>query len=195
MGRILKFFILNLCVISIFVGILGIWGFIHFRAPSSLEKKVSVIIERGIGIDDISKILQKAGVLDFPIVFRIAARIYKADKDLKAGEYVFKQRLSPKEVLELLQSGKTVVRKITLAEGLTTTEILAQIKKTKGLRGFVKRIPSEGTLLPETYHYSFGDRRENIIYRMEVNLSKLVNQLWKKDDLIFLLNRQTKQLY
>tara|TARA_B100001142_G_C14277299_1_gene633373 strand:- start:407 stop:1387 length:981 start_codon:yes stop_codon:yes gene_type:complete len=180
MGKILKFFILNLCVLLLLVGVTCVWGFFNFRAPSSMEKSVSIIIKRGNGIDTISKTLYQAGVIEFPIVFRIAARIYKADRDLKAGEYLFEQRLTPKEVLELLQSGKTVVRKVTLAEGLSTTEILYFLKNKKDLSGLVSPIPAEGTLLPETYHYSYGDSRQNIIHRMEENLRKLVISLWNK---------------
>ena len=180
MGKILKFFILNLCVLLLLVGVTCVWGFFNFRAPSSMEKSVSIIIKRGNGIDTISKTLYQAGVIEFPIVFQIAARIYKADRDLKAGEYLFEQRLAPKEVLELLQSGKTVVRKVTLAEGLSTTEILYFLKNKKDLSGLVSPIPAEGTLLPETYHYSYGDSRQNIIHRMEENLRKLVISLWNK---------------
>ena len=180
MGQILKIFIFNLCGIFLLCGAGAIWGFYQFSAPGPLKSEVSIIIERGNGIDSISRILEKAGVLDTPFVFQIAARLYNVDKDLKAGEYAFSQSLSPKEVLKLLQSGKTVIRKITLAEGLTTTEILAILEKTEGLQGIVPPILEEGTLLPETYHYSFGDSRQDIIHRMEADLRKLVNTLWNK---------------
>ena len=180
MGQIVKILIYNLFGMLLLLGAAGVWCFFHFSAPGPLNKQVSVIIEKGISIYAISRTLQQAGVIERPLVFRIAARISNADKALKAGEYAFTPSLSPNEVLHLLQSGKTVIRKITLAEGLTSTAIINLLNNAEGLQGSISQIPKEGTLLPETYHYSYGDSRQDIIRRMEIESRKLVNSLWSK---------------
>ncbi|MFQ5766287.1 MAG: endolytic transglycosylase MltG [Rhodospirillales bacterium] len=155
------------------------WGHDQFTRPGPSTADITVIIERGAGIDGIAGALARAGVLEDPLVFRIAARWITADNPLKAGEYAFAAGISARGALELLQSGKTVVRRLTVIEGLTTAEIVAQLQTTEGLTGLVTPAPPEGGLLPETYHFSFGDRRRAIIGRMRDAMDALMANLWR----------------
>jgi UPF0755 protein len=81
-----------------------------------------------------------------------------------------------------LQTGKTVVHRITFAEGLTSTEIAAQLALTEGLTGDLSLPIAEGSLLPETYHFSYADPRSGLIKRMRKGLSKLMMGLWPYRD-------------
>ena len=180
MGQALKILLLNICGLSLLAVGVGVWFFFQFKNPGPLEKEVSIVIERGIGIDAISRKLHRVGVLERPIVLRVAARIFNNYKNLKAGEYEFTLGISPEGILNLLQSGKTVVRRVTLAEGLSTMEILLLLQNTEGLQGTVFPIPGEGSLLPETYHFSFGDNRQDIVQRMAIAMRGLVASLWLK---------------
>ncbi|MCH8835131.1 MAG: endolytic transglycosylase MltG, partial [Proteobacteria bacterium] len=82
------------------------------------------------------------------------------------------------QVVALLQSGKTVVRRLTVAEGLTTTQVLAQLNRTEGLAGDLPSPPGEGTLLPETYHFSYGERRDAMVARMRAAMDETLARLW-----------------
>ena len=179
MGQILKISVIIAFSLLIFLCIYGFWGWSKFHAPGPLKKEVTVIIERG-GIDSISQKLHLAGVIENPIILSVAARLLNFDKTLKAGEYLFIPRISPKGTLNLLLSGKTVARRITLAEGLSTKKILDLLQRTEGLRGTVFPIPKEGALLPETYHFSYGDSRQGIVKRMAVAMHNLVVNLWRE---------------
>ena len=51
-----------------------------------------------------------------------------------------------------------------------------------GLVGEVKRIPKNGTLLPNTYYYSYGDTKENLVERMENSMKRAIAELWDDRD-------------
>ncbi len=137
-----------------------------------------MIIPRGAGVDDIANVLARAGVLADPWIFRLAALLGGADRALRAGEYLFPARISPREIVKLLQDGKTVVRRLTVAEGLTVGQVVAALDATKELTGLTGPAPAEGTLLPETYHFSHGDRRDAVIARMARAMDETLGQLW-----------------
>ena len=179
MGRLVKISAAVLAGMTVVTGVVVSWGYGQYKGPGPLKNKTTVIIERGSGIDSITRNLQKAGVLGHPLVFRIASRFGTADNPLKAGEFAFAPGISPEATLRLLRSGKTVVRRLTVAEGLTTGDVMSLLASADGLRGVVAPIPEEGALLPETYHFSFGDQRQAIVRRMTEAMDSLLANLWR----------------
>ena len=179
MGRVLKIIAGVFVVAAVAAAGAAWWGYAAFRAPGPSGSPVTVIIERGAGIDGIARALQRAGILDAPLAFRIAARLHSAKRPLKAGEYEFAAAISAEAALKLLQSGKTVVRRLTVAEGLTAAEVTAILTRTEGLMGSIAAPPAEGSLLPETYHFTWGDRRQDMVRRMQDAMSALLARLWQ----------------
>ncbi len=155
-----------------------VWAYAQFVRPGPLAAPKTVIVSRGAGLDDIATQLTAAGVLPDSLVFRVGAWLLGRDKSLRAGEYLFAVRISPRQAVALLQSGKTVVRRLTVAEGLTTTQVLAQLNRTEGLEGDLRSSSGEGTLLPETYHFSYGERRDAMVTRMRAALDETLARLW-----------------
>jgi UPF0755 protein len=139
---------------------------------------VSVVIQPGTPSDEIARQLADAGVLAHPLIFQLGVRAEGAGGGLRAGEYVFPPRVSPREAAAILKSGKTVVRRITVPEGLTSRQIVALLEATPGLAGASPAPPPEGTLLPETYHFSYGDDREEILARMSAAMEQTLAELW-----------------
>ncbi len=74
-------------------------------------------------------------------------------------------------------------RKITVAEGLSTKSTLEIINKSQGLIGDVPENVAEGSLLPETYFYSYNDTKSGMIKRMQDAMKKTIDELWEKRDL------------
>ncbi|TCS60124.1 endolytic transglycosylase MltG [Varunaivibrio sulfuroxidans] len=163
-------------------GILGAswWGYSQFDAPGPSTVPITVVIAKGGGVRAIAHRLADVGVIRHPTVFRIAVRLSGADTTLKAGEYAFPAGASARDVLNLLVSGKTVVRKLTIAEGLTTRQVLDIIRGAEGLVGRITRSPAEGALWPETYHYSWGDERDALVRRMTVADRREIDGLWAR---------------
>jgi len=179
MGRTSK--TLLFFVIALIVGASGAvyWGNAQFNYSGPLPVKRTLIIPHGAGVNAIARDLERAGVLSNPLLFRIAVKLIGAGKPLQAGEYEFPAKSSMQAVLALLRSGQTVARRVTFAEGLSTVEILSQLTRTEGLNGPLRVAPGEGTLLPETYYYSYGDKRLDIVRRMTAAMQTLLANLWK----------------
>ena len=82
--------------------------------------------------------------------------------------------------MNILTEGQTVARRFIAPEGMTSAQIIELMDKYKGLTGDVTDIPPDGTLLPETYNYSYGDTKESLVKRMKAAMTKTVQELWEK---------------
>ena len=169
------------------------FGYAQFVKPGPLQLSATVLIVKGTGLEAIANQLHRSGILEYPLVFRLGARLTEADKRLKAGEYVLAQAISPKDILVLLQSGKTVAHRLTMAEGLTSFEIINRLNAVEGLTGTAAPAP-EGALLPETYHFSLGDSRQKIADRMRADMRRVLNTLWIGRDADLPLNTPEEAL-
>jgi UPF0755 protein len=182
MARLALRIVFSLLALAIFCGGILAWGAAEYTRPGPLSAETTVVIERGASLEVIARELTRAGVLAVPLVFRLGARLTGADKRLRAGEYAFAARISQRQTMALLESGKTVVRRLTVAEGVTTAEIIAQLSITDGLTGDLGPLPAEGSLLPETYHFSFGDTRRAIAGRMAEAMRAALDDAWAARD-------------
>lgn len=155
-----------------------VWGAAAYDKPGPLREDETIVLPRGSSVGRISKILESRGVLAQPNLFRIVVRASGLSGSLRAGEYLFPARTSMRAVTELLTDGETVVHRLTSAEGLTTTEIMRIVEQHEALTGTVLVDVAEGTLLPETYHYAFGDTRQGMVDRMQSAMTDLIEELW-----------------
>jgi UPF0755 protein len=110
-------------------------GHTILTAAGPLEKTKNVVIPRGAGPATMSKLLQEEGVISHPRLFRVALIIDPSPKPIKAGEYEVPAHTSMQGLVELLQSGKVVQRRLTVPEGMTTAEVIDLLRKTEALTG------------------------------------------------------------
>ncbi len=137
-----------------------------------------MVVSRGASVNEIARLLHSKNVIANPKLFGAVARVSGVHRRLRAGEYGFDVGVSTRDVLAVLLEGRTTVRKITFAEGITVKEVVEALANTEGLDGEVASIPLEGTLLPNTYHFSLGDSRTAILKRMENAMAATVAELW-----------------
>jgi UPF0755 protein len=178
MGRWLLRLASLLVSLAVIAGLVAVWGWSAFTAPGPLEQPVTVVVPRGSGLEAIAGRLAEAGVIADPLIFVIGAQAAGKARSLRAGEYLFPASVSPREALDKLARGDTVVRRLTVAEGMTSAQAAAMIADAEGLTGSVDPIPAEGSLLPETYHFSWGDDRADIVRRMQRAMDEAVRRLW-----------------
>ncbi len=156
-----------------------LWGKQQFEAPGPLREDGTIIIESGTGLQAIAEQLEQSGIIDNALVFEIAARLTDKKGPLKAGEYLIHTGDSASTILNILRSGRTHLRRFTIAEGLTSQQIVDQIMADDGFAGSIYfSLPPEGSLLPETYYYSRGEDRQDVIERMARGMSQLLTELW-----------------
>lgn len=158
----------------------ALWGYWRFDAPGPATAETTVLIPQGAGVAQIGRQLAEAGVVEDPRLFTLGVRLI-GDRPLRAGEYRIPAGASAREIMELMAAGRTVVRRLTVPEGLTTAEIIRLVAEADGLQGDLPpevEWPAEGALLPETYFYSWGDDRRALLDRMARAMEETLAELW-----------------
>jgi UPF0755 protein len=168
-----------LVVISVAVGAGLYLGKERFNEAGPLSEEKVVNIPRGFGVRDIAILLQREGVIDQPYIFMGGAIVMRSRGGLKSGEYKFASRASLADVVETVIEGKVVQHVLTLPEGLTTEQIVGRLLENDALTGQIRDIPREGTLLPETYKFTRGMTRAQLIERMQHDEKALLKEVWE----------------
>jgi UPF0755 protein len=161
-------------------GLALVLGKQRFEAPGPLPEDKIVNIPQRVGVRDIADLLQREGVIDQPWVFVGGVWVSKAQGDLKYGEYLFPKQASLRDVIHVISDGKVIQHQVTVAEGLTSEQIVARLMESDVLTGNIKEIPREGSLLPETYNFTRGTSREQIIQRMQHEQRRMVQETWER---------------
>ena len=174
------FLILSLLAVVALGGAVGTWQWLKadYQADGPLAVPATVIIHKGTRTTAIVSRLKQAGVILDAKRFVWGLRLFADPRPLRAGEFAFKPAMSVAQVIAHLQTGKTVTRKVTIAEGLSNLEIADILAKTPGLIGLIEPMPTEGRLLPETYHFSYGDSRAGLVKRMRQAMTRLLTEAW-----------------
>ena len=172
-----KLFVLLLFFIALGILLAGKFYFWSV-AEGPGEEEVHVVIPKGANFNLVAAKLEENGVIDKQWLLKIAARILGSDKTLKAGEYLFEPKVSILDVLKKISSGDIYYRRLTLPEGLTTTQMLDLIAAEAGLSGEISLLPKEGDLLPETYTFSFGDSRDSMVLQAMQAMEKVKKEAW-----------------
>ena len=179
----LSYFRWVLFFVALFVTLMGggLWlGNRILNEPGPLAATKNVVIPRGAGPQTMAKLLNDEGVLNHPRLFRIALMIDPTPRPIKAGEYEVPAHVSMWSLLELLQSGKQVQRRLTVIEGMTTAEVVDLVRKTEALSGEITLDLKEGDLLPETYFFAREDTRDGLLMRMKEAMDKTLDEAWRK---------------
>jgi UPF0755 protein len=180
---VLSYFRWVLFFVALFATLMGgalFLGHTLLNAPGPLDKTKNVVIPRGAGPVTMAKVLQEEGVIAHARLFRIALMIDPAPKPIKAGEYEIPAHTTMRALVDLLQSGKVVQRRLTVPEGVTTAEVIELVRKTEALTGEITLDLKEGDLLPETYFYSRDDTRDGLLLRMKEAMEKTLDEAWRK---------------
>ena len=138
-----------------------------------------VVLIKG-GLSDVVEQLVQDGVVDRPILLMAAIYINGVSSKIKAGEYMFKQKASLEEVIGTLTDGKVILQSIMIKEGLTSQQVVDHLKENQNLSGEITAVPPEGTLLPETYKFSRGMSRQQLLERMMQDQARVVKELWAR---------------
>ncbi len=152
----------------------------ELNKPGPLAMDRVVFIAPRTEVVDIIDQLAAAGVVGHPTLLKINLWLEGKWSQVKAGEYMFRREASLREVVDLLISGRQLLHSVTIAEGLTSEQIVSRLKDIDILAGEVRQIPPEGTLLPETYRVARGMSRNDLIRKMQLDHNRLVDAIWEK---------------
>ncbi|AYD00406.1 4-amino-4-deoxychorismate lyase [Neorhizobium sp. NCHU2750] len=166
------------------------WAMSTYSDPGPLAANTNFVVREGAGIAEIASNLERNEIIEDARIFRYitAANLgYAVSSDnrrsLKAGEYEIKAHASMKEIAELLESGKSILYSVTLPEGLTVRQMVLKLQEDPVLEGDLPaQLPAEGSLRPDTYKFSRGTKRAEILSQMQAAQQKLVDQIWERRD-------------
>lgn len=150
--------------------------------PEILQTPRFFEVEKGQGAGRIAARLEAAGLISSARLFKLYLHWQGPSFRLQAGEYLFDHPLSLTQISEKLHRGDVYLHKITIAEGLTLSEVAEQVAtrnfgsrdRLLELMGRPETISAidpearnlEGYLFPETYLLEKGTTEEVIVESM-----------------------------
>jgi UPF0755 protein len=177
-----KFGALAIVLVVLTAGVVE-WVYASFEAPGPVAAHGSetvVLIKSGTGLHGVAQTLTHAGVVLKPELFKIGVRLRGETSALKAGEYAIPSHASMHGIMDILIAGRSIEHKLTVAEGLTSQMAIDLVKGDPVLAGDAGPVPPEGALLPETYLFTRGTTRSEIVAKMQKAQRELLDELWIK---------------
>ena len=177
---VLNFFMMIGVLVAVALGAGLYFGRLTFYAEGPLKQTRTVLISPGANLESIAGRLERQNVISQKLVFQAGVRLYKAEGQLKAGEYLFEPGVSMNDVMNALVSGKSILHAVTVPEGMTSEQVVARLLADEVLVGSIAAIPPEGSLLPETYKFTRGMTRQQIIEEMQTAQNRALREIWER---------------
>jgi UPF0755 protein len=161
---------------------LCLWGLWAFVLPASPPEGTVVSVPMGAGAGTVARELAKADAIRSAFAFKLAARLTGNSASIKAGDYEVSGSRSVFGVLDLLVSGKSMMQRFLVREGLSAAQIAALLEK-EGLgkaKAFMDEVQDpgevarlkvpgptlEGYLFPDSYFMPRGMSEKAVIEMM-----------------------------
>ncbi|HEU4809885.1 MAG TPA: endolytic transglycosylase MltG [Sphingomicrobium sp.] len=140
----------------------------------------TIIVSEGSTLASVAQQLDKKGAIPGnATTFRGMAKIFGSHDPIQAGEFEIPKGMSASSILDLLQHGKPVQRLVTVTEGMPSIIVEEKLAANHFLTGKVPAI-AEGSLLPDSYSYERGEKRSEVVERMQSAMTRTLAQLWAK---------------
>ena len=166
---------------------------------------VRVIVPKGVSFATATDSLTRAGIVHYPLLFRIFARVKGDDRRIKPGTYLLKHSTPWTDILSALNGGRGLVNSVTIPEGFALQQIeplLAQrlsvpldsVKAAVSDTAQLARldIPTktlEGYLFPDTYAFPEGTTARQAVSEMVKRFEREWKPAWNARLTTLALNR------
>ena len=177
-------FVLSMIIFIAIVGVGVFWyGKTEFEGPGPLDQTTNFMVREGAGLNQIAAGLERQGIIANQRIFSLGAKSQLGDDTLKAGEYEIKAHASMRDIVALMQSGKSILHSFTVPEGQTVQQVFDRLRADEMLEGDLpEEMPPEGALLPETYKFSRGTTRAEIVDQMAKAQTRALAGVWSRRD-------------
>lgn len=159
----------------------GIYAYINYEYeinPKGTESEISFKVDMGSSLSEISQNLEKEDIIRSSKLFTLVTKLRGNEAKFKAGEFLLTKSSSMATIFSQLSKGKEVLYPFTIAEGLTSKQIVKVIGKNKLFDVSSMTIPEEGTLLPETFMVPKGMKASLLLEKMQIAQIELIDSLW-----------------
>ncbi|MBO6719303.1 MAG: endolytic transglycosylase MltG [Rhizobiaceae bacterium] len=159
------------------------FGAREFEEPGPLNATDTILVRPSTSVAEIGTQLERLGMISDARIFRLGVRAFGGDATLKAGEYEIKASASMRDIMELMQSGKSVQYSVTIPEGMTVWQAFQRIAATEELTGDLPdELPPEGSLAADTLRFTRGMERQAIVDKLVTDQRELVQSIWERRD-------------
>ena len=173
--------LLTFLLVLVFVaGYALVAGERKLKAPGPLQADKVVVIPPRTDVPEIIAKLESEGVIDDYWLMQGVLTAEGSRPKLKAGEYLFKQNASLREVIDVLVAGRSILHEFTIPEGWTSEMIVGKLREQELLENEIKDMPKEGSLMPNTYKFARGESRDKQIQRMADAQKKALAEIWAR---------------
>jgi UPF0755 protein len=172
-------FIVGLALLTAAAVLVGGWfAWREASREGPLKADAVVLFEPGASVASMAEELAEVGAVRYPELFIAVVRVKGRSGALKAGEFKIPAGASILEIIDLIVEGKSILHYLTAPEGRTTNQILRLIAENETLVGALTLSPAEGELLPETYAFTRGRTRDELVKEMLDAQDKVLAELW-----------------
>jgi UPF0755 protein len=147
-----------------------------------------VTVPSGASLSTVADSLQAHDVLRSRLWFQLLSRARRIDRNLQAGTYEIPRGASAWKILTILASGKVMLTRFTVPEGLTLLELADLVEQELGIPAESLRVAAsapelrsalqvnaptlEGYLLPETYQLPIAVTARELVRTMTQQFSQ-----------------------
>ncbi|WP_067521035.1 endolytic transglycosylase MltG [Endozoicomonas ascidiicola] len=154
------------------------------------------VVERGDSLGRVVRRLTNDQVIKYPGLFELLARVRGVATDIYAGEYLIAPDISNGELLTMLVQGDVHYYNVTLVEGFTLKELLADLNQqpklsnpvqlnelatviSGSIEGALKGGHLEGQFYADTYSFESGSSVASILQRANKKLNAVLQKEWQ----------------
>jgi len=153
-------------------------------------KAGSWLIPEGASMAQITEIITRGGASSCgtEVVYRIGitnAEVVVRELDTGTRRYEEKIAFDPgvdearPDLFTRVRGQADTRYRIALAEGVTSWQVVEELKSVDVLEGTVEEMPAEGSLAPDSYEVRAGDTRESVIARMRAAQDIILAEAWQ----------------
>lgn len=177
--------------------LLTAWMVYFVTTPIKLDTPTrEVDLKAGSSLRSVSLQLVEQGVLREPWSFALLVRAFGKAGEVKAGNYLINNGITPYDLFVILTNGSTTQASITFIEGWTFAQMRAALNKNEAVKhvtmaytdqqimhdiGAQESSP-EGLFFPDSYYFSQGMSDQEILKRAYLAMQTKLTKSWQSRD-------------
>ncbi len=123
------------------------------------------------GFNDLYDAIKSDNSFVFPLPFLlIKNRVFTGEYEINRNETIL-------SVIQKMLKGHRVIRKLTIPEGYTIKRVVEKLNSNKLLFGKITKVPTEASVMPNTYFYTFGNTKSYILSKMTNEMKKTIDKI------------------
>lgn len=147
-------------VIAVAIGLLSAYLYVYvIQPPDTFPLNTLVSVDSGMSVAQVAEALRQDNVIRSPLAFRMFITLLGSERNVHAGDYLFKEPLDVFSIARALAVGQYGLEpaRIRVPEGATVKQmavIFGDSLQRFNVNDFIsKASPQEGYLFPDTYNF------------------------------------------